>query len=109
MADQGSASGNGELYLQTGTNAGVFLEVHTQGPVTTAASSGVPGGLSGPASGLNNLAPADFAYSDPQAYGTKSDGSAAPVIFNLGGTGALGPANPSGAGNLNLFRMKVPG
>jgi hypothetical protein len=110
MADQGSASGNGELYLQTGTNAGVFLEVHTQGPVTTAASSGVPGGLSGPASGLNQLGPGDqFGYSDPAAYGTKSDGTPINAVSNAGGTSAsFGPNNPSGAGNLNLFRFRNP-
>lgn len=109
MADQGSATGTPELYLQTGTASGVFLEIHTQNGFQTPAASGIPGGISGPASGNNQLAPADFAYSDPTAYGTKSDGTAVTPIFNLGGTGSVGPVNPSGAGNLNLFRMKNPG
>lgn len=108
MADNGPASGSPELSLQTGTTSGVFLEVHTQGPVTTAASSGVPGGLSGPASGLTSLGPADYPTACVTAYGTVSAGTAVAPIFNLGGTGALGPANPVGAGNLNLFRTKNP-
>lgn len=90
MADFGSASGNGQLLVSTSGIAGTgeFLEVHTQNNFSTPASSGVPGGVSGPASGLNNLAPGDFSgYSDPSAYGTVSSGGAvAPTFLNFQST-----------------------
>lgn len=107
--DNGSASGNPEINIGSFPTA-IFIEQHVQGPVTSAISSGIPGGTSGPASALNQLAPADFSGSSVQAYGTKPDGSVSPISFNAGGTSAsFGPNNPSGAGNLNLFRMKLPG
>lgn len=83
MSDFGPASGNGQLNESSPASV-VFLEVHTQGPVTSAISSGVPGGLSGNASGLNNLGPGDTAGSNSTAYGTVSSGSAvAPIFINL--------------------------
>ena len=106
--DFGPSTGTGELFLPAaGVNSGVFLELHLQGPVTSGA---VPGGLSGPASASGSLGPADYPTSDAQAYGTVSSGAAVTPIFNLGGTSAsFGPVNPSGAGNLSLFRTKNPG
>jgi len=108
--DNGPATGSGELYIGSFGVANIFIEQHVQGPVTSAITSGTPGGLSGPASGNNQLAPADFGGgSAPQAGGV-SYTTAFAAVFNAGGTSAsFGPNNPSGAGNLNLFRMKLPG
>ena len=107
--DNGPATGSGELYIGSFGVANIFIEQHVQGPVTSAITSGTPGGLSGPASGNNQLAPADFSGSSAQAYGTVSSGSAVSGVFNAGGTSSsFGPNNPSGAGNLNLFRFKNP-
>lgn len=108
--DFGPATGSPEINIGSQGAANVFIEQHVQGPVTTAISSGIPGGTSGPASAQNNLGPADFATADAGAYGTVSSGAAVVPVFNAGGTSAsFGPANPSGAGNLNLFRFKNPG
>lgn len=109
MPDFGPASGNGVLLEGTLATALIYTEVHSQNNFVTPANSGVPGGTSGPSSALNNLAPADFAFSAPTAYGTVSAGSPVAPVFNAGGTSAsFGPNNPVGAGNLNLFRMKNP-
>ena len=59
MADFGPASGNGELNVGSAPTA-VFLEVHTQNNFQSAITTGVPGGTSGPASGLNNLGPGNW-------------------------------------------------
>lgn len=108
--DAGPASGNGVLLEGTLATALVYTEVHSANNFVTPASSGVPGGTSGPSSALNNLAPADFAYSASTAYGTVSNGGPVVGVFNAGGTSvSFGPNNPNGAGNLNLFRMKNPG
>jgi len=109
MADNGPATGTPELNVSGGYPTSVFQEIHSQNNVVSAITSGVPGGLSGPASGNNQLAPADFSGSSAQAYGTVSSGSAVTPVFNAGGTSAsFGPNNPSGSGNLNLFRFKNP-
>src|ERR1700675_5014755 len=88
MADFGPASGNGTLNEGTLATANVFVEVHTQNNFVSAASSGVPGGTSGPASGLNNLAPGVFqGGASPLAYGTVSSGGPiTPLYINVQGT-----------------------
>jgi len=106
--DFGPASGNGEIQIGANVTAAVFIEQHIA-TLSTPLSTGVPGGLLAPSSALNNLGPADHSYQDVSAYGTKPDGSSVTPVFNLGGTSASGPVNPSGAGNLNLFRFKNPG
>jgi hypothetical protein len=88
MADQGPASGTPELTLQTGANAGVFIEVHTANGAQSAITSGVPGGLPGTTSALNNVGPGTYQGGvDPSAYGTRFDGSpVTPLFLNLQST-----------------------
>jgi hypothetical protein len=109
MADNGLATGSPELFIGSSGVANVWLEVHTQNNVQTAIATGIPGGTAGPSSAQNNLAPADFGGgSSPLAYGLSYTSTFA-AIYNLGGTGAVGPTNPSGAGSLSgLFRIKNP-
>lgn len=106
MADQGPASNTPELQVGANTTAAVFLEVHTQNNVSTPLATGVPGGLAGPATGLNNLGPADFgSVTDVGAYGTHPDGSAVtPLYFQT-----FPVANPAGgASAMTLFSFKNP-
>jgi hypothetical protein len=99
MADNGLATGSGALNESSPASI-VFLEVHTQNGVVSAISSGVPGGLAGPASGSNQLGPGDTAGANSTAYGTVSSGSAvAPTFINF--QNSLVP-------NV-LFRLKNPG
>jgi hypothetical protein len=81
MSDFGPATGSGELNVGSAPTA-VFLEIHTQNSVVSAITSGVPGGLAGPSSAQNNLAPSDFSgVTSSQAYGTVSNGNAVTPQF----------------------------
>lgn len=82
MSDFGPASGNGTLNEGSAGVASVFVEVHSQNNFQSAASSGVPGGISGPASGLNNLGPGVFAGS--------TSAVATPPTLNAGATSTTG-------------------
>jgi hypothetical protein len=100
MSDFGPNSGTPEY----SAGAGVFLDVHTQNNVSTPASSGVPGGLAGPASAVGSPGPGGFSQvPDPAAYGTKSDGSAVTPVFIQSFTGGNGSNVAQG-----LFSFKNP-
>lgn len=82
MPDFGPASGNGTLNEGSLATANVFVEIHSQNNFQTAAATGIPGGISGPASGLNNLGPGVFA-------GSTSATATSPTL-NAGATSTTG-------------------
>ena len=108
--DYGLVNDSAVLNVGSLAVANVFEEMHLQGPVSSAISSGVPGGLSGPAAGVNQLAPGVFQGPPPATTYGLSYTTTSAAAYYAGGTGtSFGPTNPNGAGNLNLFSMKLPG
>jgi len=102
--DFGPATGNGELQIGANATAIVFIEQHTA-TLSTPLSTGVPEGLLAPASGNNNLGPADHSFVDASAYGTKPDGSSVTAQFYR----SFPVTNPAGgASAMNLFTFKNP-
>ena len=102
--DFGPATGNGELQVGANATAIVFIEQHIA-TLSTPLTTGVPEGLLAPASGNNNLGPADHSFVDASAYGTKPDGSAVSAQFYRN----FPIANPSGgASAINCFTFKNP-